>query len=73
MKYSCIKDFAEAMQNKQLPLSAVVGVDKDSVYIYEYDFNPMSTESPPVLYREETSPEYFLINLLQEFGIEEAS
>lgn len=73
MKYSCIKDFAEAMRNNQLPLTAVVGIDKNSIYIYEYDFNPMSVEAPPVLYKEKTSPEYFLANLLQEFGIEEAS
>lgn len=73
MKYSCIKDFAEAMRNNQLPLTAVVGIDKDSIYIYEHDFEPEVSEAPPVLYKERTSPEYFLANLLQEFGIEEAN
>ena len=70
MKYKSIKDFAEAMRNNQLPITAIVSIDNNSVYIYAEDFN--DNDNPPeVLYKESVNSKYFLINLLQEFGIEE--
>ena len=71
MKYKSIKDFAEAMRNNQLPTTAIVSIDNNSVYIYEKDFDTDSSDSPEVLYKESNEAKYFLINLLQEFGIEE--
>ncbi len=71
MKYSSIKDFAEAMRNNQLPITAIVSIDNNSVYIYERDFDSEKSEPPEVLYKESVDAKYFLINLLQEFNIEE--
>jgi len=70
VKYKSIKDFAEAMRNNELPITAIVSIDNNSVYIYAEDFKD-SDDAPEVLYKESVEAKYFLINLLQEFGIEE--
>jgi hypothetical protein len=70
VKYKSIKDFAEAMRNNQLPTTAIVSIDNSSVYIYAEDFKD-SDDTPEILYKESVEAKYFLINLLQEFGIEE--
>jgi len=71
MEYLSFDEFVQALINKELPKTAVLSKDKECVYVYERDFDPETGNAPPILYKTHISPEEFLTDLFNFFGIKE--